>query len=103
MEIRPETENNLDRLSIYNQEMVENMGCEELDVGPVYRPLQAEAGREALTSDLLEADSGPIGYATWQLKQNHFDSALRTVFIRHFYIDRLYRRSGNDRQSLDLL
>jgi hypothetical protein len=50
VEIRPETENNLDRLSIYNQEMVENMGCEELDVGPVYRPLQAEAEREALTA-----------------------------------------------------
>ncbi len=51
---------------------------------------------------LFLAENKPVGYTIYRLQHQEFDSR-ETVYIRHYFIEREYRRLGYGREGLEKL
>lgn len=103
LHLRNATEADLGLLAHMNYSLIEDEGSRN--------PMTLEQLRRRMEGmlhgdwkiDLFMEDEATVGYAVYQFRPDSYFPEKTTVFLRHFYIERGYRRRGVGRVAFDLL
>jgi GNAT superfamily N-acetyltransferase len=100
--LRRATTNDTSLLAHMNKRLIEDEGSTNpMSVSQLESRLRAWLSGE-WRAELFLQDSTVVGYAIYRLQRNEFDNR-ETVYIRHYFIERDYRRSGYGREALHKL
>jgi GNAT superfamily N-acetyltransferase len=100
--LRRATTNDVSLLAQMNKRLIEDEGS----TNPMSLPQLESRLRLWLTAEwrgeLFLHDEAVVGYAIYRLQRSDFDNR-ETVYIRHYFIERDYRRLGYGREGLNRL
>jgi GNAT superfamily N-acetyltransferase len=100
--LRRATINDAPLLAPMNKRLIEDEGS----TNPMGLPQLESRLRQWLSAEwrgeLFLHDTTIVGYAIYRLQRNEFDNR-ETVYIRHYFIERDYRRLGYGRAGLEQL
>jgi GNAT superfamily N-acetyltransferase len=100
--LRRATINDAPLLAPMNKRLIEDEGS----TNPMSLPQLESRLRQWLAAEwrgeLFLHDTTIVGYAIYRLQRNEFDNR-ETVYIRHYFIERDYRRLGYGRAGLEQL
>jgi ribosomal protein S18 acetylase RimI-like enzyme len=105
--LRPATLSDIPVLAQMNKRLVEDEGGSNpmslMQLESRLRTwLNSDWRGDLFLEDSRLQDSNIVGYAVHRLQRNDFDSR-QTVYIRHYFIERDYRRSSFGREALEKL
>lgn len=100
--LRHATTNDTSLLAPMNKRLIDDEGS----TNPMSLPQLESRLRQWLSAEwhgeLFLHDATVVGYVIYRLQRNEFDNR-ETVYIRHYFIEREYRRLGYGREGLSKL
>ena len=98
------TQPDLPLLAAMNRRLIKDEGSRNpMDEEALRARLAGWMRRRVYHFDLFTAGDIPVGYAAYQVRREQYEPERTNVFLRHFYIEREYRRRGLGRAAFDLL
>ena len=97
--LRRATTNDLSLLAQMNKRLIEDEGSSNpMSMSQLESRLRLWLNAE-WRGELFLHDNTVVGYTIYRLQRSDFDNR-ETVYIRHYFIERDYRRSGYGREAL---
>ena len=102
--LRKATQLDLPLLAAMNRRLIEDEGSRNpMDEEALRVRMAGWMRRRVYHFDLLVLEREAVGYAAYQVRREQYEPARTNVFLRHFYIEREYRRRGLGRAAFALL
>ncbi|WP_339276768.1 hypothetical protein MKY59_07115 [Paenibacillus sp. FSL W8-0426] len=103
LELRRASLSDIDLLAEMNKQLIEDEGSmNSMSIDELKNRMSTWIGTSYL-ADLIIARQETVGYALYSFKQNQYDTNIKEVYLRQYFIVRKFRKLGFGLQGINLL